>query len=296
MSEKKIKILGGILVAFVILGSASVASAQCCLCEQEKSRREERARDEMRRRERERWGDRYKIRAMVRKEEPSSRFSFGLSAGYSHARTQGALAEIKAEFQVRVFRSFRLGFGVGFLGEPGWDRFRDREDEMMGKRDRNRTEMWWRPVRNENAADQHFWSTPLTLTAYYVRNIGRSWDIYALGGAGYYLNRDRDAAVRPRNGWGVHAGLGFDVKLFSRFSLFGEGTYRFVHSGEWHGDERPVQPLPRRMESQNGSRFDRWWDEVVRFFEQAWLPPRKPEPAKINLSGFSLRLGLKAGF
>lgn len=122
---------------------------------------------------------------------------------------------------------------------------------------------------------------------------------------------------------GFHAGIGIDIMLYSNISLVVEGNYRYVNFKDWNGNGKEEwswyeewkwsDELDIYYDSDSGSES---WKEKIWYWEyddsdtgerykRIFLLDEKPEAdaerknvrqAKINLNGFSLRVGIKISF
>jgi hypothetical protein len=216
--------------------------------------------------------------------------SFGLSGGYGQAEMRGGMIDLKAEVQFYVLRSLSLGMGVGYMSD--FEHGRWNGADRHGDAPADQTDL---TPDGHRDFGRGFRSIPITLTAYYYKTITRSVNVYLLGGGGYYLTDIRDASPHISHAWGAHAGLGVDVRLFSRFRLAAEGTYRFVSLRDGRGDIRPADVNPDEAQVTPDSQTS---DKTCSSSGQAndMTAADGRWGFRNTLNGFSVRLGLKFGF
>ena len=122
---------------------------------------------------------------------------------------------------------------------------------------------------------------------------------------------------------GFHGGLGFEYKIFSNISLSAEGIYRYVEFNDWNGSwsdnwnwnltegwEREGYDESSGSESKSINSGKMWYyeeeysdlEEQYRYIQLYETKPALKEgisnirQAKINLNGFSFRIGIKISF
>lgn len=215
----------------------------------------------------------------------------GFMGGYSHSESQGGMADLRAELLFSLTRNLKLGFGFGYLSNS------DRMHEsgfggMMGG------------VMGSGRGlgmgfDDSFRSTPLTLTAYLRKPLSDSTGVVLLGGVGYYWSRYRDITVQRKEALGPHFGLGADFRIGRNVLVIGEASYRFVSFKGFRADLHPGFDFDAQ-----GHRMDGFWyldrgDGQYHFRADDGRMDefmRNMPPFDINLSGFSMKAGLRFGF
>ena len=124
---------------------------------------------------------------------------------------------------------------------------------------------------------------------------------------------------------GFHGGLGFEYKIFSNISLVAEGNYRYVKFKDWNGSwsdnwnwDRTWGWSDTGYSEDSGSETDSIDSGKIWYYEEEYSDLGKqyrymqlyeeepiPDPeegisnirqAKINLNGFSFRIGIKISF
>ena len=226
---------------------------------------------------------------MNRAEEKS--IYIGLMGGYSHSESQGVMADLRAELLFSVSRSLKLGFGFGYLSS--FDQMHGSGfGGMMGG-------MMGGGGSFPMGLDHSFRSTPLTLTAYLRKPLSDSAGVVLLGGMGYYWSRYRDITLQRKEAFGPHLGLGADLRIGRNVLVIGEASYRFVSFKGFRADLHPGFDFDER-----GHRMDGFWyfdqgDGRYHFrVEDGQMSEfmRNLPPFDINLSGVSMKAGLRFGF
>jgi len=140
---------------------------------------------------------------------------------------------------------------------------------------------------------------PLTLSLYYILPVSRSANAFMTGGFGYYLSRFRDVSTQKKSAFGFHAGIGFEFKLSERVRIVTEGLYRFVNFRGFRSELREGIFIDEGGEIRTG-----YWhfhhdqnDYLFHGMEEDWAEMMTDTgPFDINLSGMSLRAGLRFSF
>ena len=215
----------------------------------------------------------------------------GLMGGYSHSESQGGMADLRAEVLLSVSRSLNLGLGLGYLR---------RYDQMHGAGFGGMMGGMMGSGRGlAMGLDHSFRSTPLTLTAYLRKPLSNSAGAVLLGGVGYYWSSYRDITIQRKGAFGPHLGLATDLRIGRNVLVIGEASYRFVTLNGFRPDLHPGSDLDeqgRRMDGfcyfdQSDARYHfRADDEHMDEFR------KNLTPFDINISGFSMKAGLRLGF
>ncbi len=210
------------------------------------------------------------------------RFSLSVAGGLGFQEHGRALADLKAELQYGLSRSLRLGLSVGYLTRGGSDGMMDRDGRgRMGggmMRDNTRLANLIFP-RQEQAFGRDVRAIPLGLNLYYTLPLGRRWSASLWGGGAFAFGSFRAAEKTVhKNAFGGQGGLGFEYALTSKVRLTAEAGYRFLTFSRVRPPQPELSPLLRMISNT----------------VPAWLMPQ-PKPVDIDLSGCSLRAGLKFG-
>jgi len=238
------------------------------------------------------WGGKtiFSLSAQTNQAEEKSIY-IGLMGGYGHSESQGGMADLKAELLFSVTRSLKLGFGFGYLSSF---------DKMHGSGSGGMTGgMMGGGGSFPMGLDHSFRSTPLTLTAYLRKPLSDSAGVVLLGGMGYYWSRYRDITVQRKEAFGPHFGLGADLRIGRNVLVIGEASYRFVSFKGFRADLHPGFDF-----DEWGHRMDGFWyfdqgDSRYHFrVEDGQMDEfmRNLPPFDTNLSGFSMKAGLRFGF
>jgi hypothetical protein len=215
--------------------------------------------------------------------------------GLGHSETQGGLADLKAEFQLSVSRSLSFGLGFGYLSDS--DRMHGAGNGgmrggMMGGMMGGRGDI-------SSGFDHSFRSTPLTLTAYLRRPLGARAGVILHGGIGAYFSRYQDVGVQRKRAFGPHFGLGADFRIARKVLAVGEASYRFVSFKGFKADLHPGFDVDEAGNMMSGFwYYDRRDGESYFRMDNGHMDEfrRDLPPFDINLSGLSLRAGLRFGF
>jgi len=223
-------------------------------------------------------------------------FSLSLSGGYAHSESYGGLSDLKAELQLGMSSSLRTALAIGYMSTSG---------EMHG-RGGGRSRMGGMMTGSMMGAERGFIGfsqnlkvVPLTLSFYYMLPVSRRANAFMTGGAGYYWSRFRDVSTQEKSAFGFHAGLGFELKLSERVGVVAEGLYRFVKFRGFRSELRPGF-----FKAESGEIREGYWhfhhdENEYRFhgMDEAWEQMMTDTgPFDINLSGVSLRAGLRFSF
>ena len=218
------------------------------------------------------------------------RFSLSMAGGFGFSEGHRGLLDLQTELQFGLTPRVRLGLGVGYLNDRagrGMDRGRnDQLDGFSGG-------MGYDGLRAR--------IVPVSLNVYYGLPFGRKWTIFMSGGGSYYVGRfEGSDASQHKRAWGGQAGLGLEYRVAPRFQLFAEAAYRFV---EFNGLTLPAvttASYEQAIESLANSitRGDRADIDKIADYLKGIVVPLAPKPARtadMNLSGLSLRMGVKFG-
>ncbi len=235
------------------------------------------------------------------------RFSLSLGGGFACAESHQSMVDLVSEFQFGLTPRLRIGIGVGYLASlegHGMDQGRRDGNGWMtgGQMEWNGDGGW-----GYDGQGRDFRIVPLSLNFYYFVPVGRRWDVFATGGASFYLGSFHgDSQMQHKNAWGGQAGLGVEYRLARGLRLVAEGGYRFA---EFHGLMKPlsqtqtavedllniIEALGRRF---NASDSDAWQRFLNAFQNGTFDQPQenRRNSSSLNLNDFAFRLALKLGF
>jgi len=211
-----------------------------------------------------------------------ARFSLSMDGGFGFAEQRHGLLDVKAEFQVGLSRRVRLGLGLGYLndeGRRGGDGRFDQGYMLYG---------------DDGAGSVRSRIMPVSLNLYYGLPLGRKWTVFMSGGGSWYRGRFENLLGDQRkNAWGGQAGLGVEYRIASSLQLIAQADYRFV---EFHGVVAHVDAAVLAAEELADAVAA--GNTRVAEFLRGLLVPLAPKPVRtsdLNLSGLSLRVGVKFG-
>ncbi len=221
----------------------------------------------------------------------SDRLTFSMKGGFAHSESQGGMIEVDAEILFPLSSFLRIGFGVGYLGD--WAGMHmgggmgHRSGGMMGS-------------LGESFPDhnQDFRVIPLTLSLYYTIPVRHNIDIFMVGGAGYYLGSLKDISTQRKNGFGPHAGFGFNFKLVDRIVIVTEGIFRFASLKNFTSELIPGFRDDTDEQMEGFWHFNHSHGEWHFHEEHEDLGQMMNDTPlfNINLNGFSFRTGLRFSF
>jgi len=236
------------------------------------------------------------------------RFSLSLGGGFAFAESHQSMVDLISEFQIGLTPRLRIGIGAGYLTGLGG------HGMGQGQRDSNGwtigSQMDWGGYSGWGYEGQgqsrDFRIVPLSLNLYYFVPVGRRWDVFATGGASFYLGSFHgDSPMQHKNAWGVQAGLGVEYRLAQGLQLVAEGGYRFA---EFHGLLNPPSQTQTAVENllnifeELGRRFNPSdsgaWQRFVNSFQSGTLgqpQENRRNFSSLNLNDFTFRLALKLG-
>ncbi len=221
----------------------------------------------------------------------SHRLKLSLKGGFAHSESQGGLIEVDTEILFPLSSFLRIGFGVGYLSDWAGMHMGGGLGPMSGG---------MRGSSRESFSDhsQDFRVIPLTISLYYTIPVRPNMDIFMVGGAGYYLGSLRDISTQRKNGFGPHAGFGFNFKLVDRIVIVTEGIFRFVSLQNFTSELYPgfrdntneqVEGFWHFNHSHEEWHFHEEHGDLVRMMNDTPL-------FDISLNGFSFRAGLRFSF
>ena len=166
---------------------------------------------------------------------------------------------------------------------------------------------------------------PVKLSAYYFYPVSSEMNIFVNGGIGYYfgkvtysigmdqsimgltLSAKHDGEIKG-NGIGFHGGIGIEFTVAENIGFFVEGAGQYAKLKDWEGDHTVTSPFG--TETMSGT-F--WYYELLDMNTGKYYSdfgPSKEEPtaepgeppyqnvrkAEVDLSGFSIRVGIRIKF
>ena len=227
------------------------------------------------------------------------RLSLSMGGGYGFSENHRGLFDLQAEFQYGLTSRLRLGIGFGYLRDRG------RQGGDMGGRDQGGMGGGFLAGTGFYGESQNSGLEarvmPLSLNLYYGLPVGRKWSVFMSGGASYYFGSfDGPAGDQHKHAWGGQAGLGVEYRVAQNIHLTAEAAYRFV---EFHGifvrDNlafnalQTIAPLLDSMIKGDDAAASRVADFLRG--ELVQLAPKPIRATEMNLSGLSLRMGVKFG-
>jgi len=220
-------------------------------------------------------------------------------------RALGSAREIELEAVLHISRRLAVGFGVGYLetGDTGSVTWRHAEHG----------DMQLDGLLAVNAI-------PLRLTGYVTPLRTSFVNGYLFGGGGIYLlDSDSRYEVDSRivgsemllkedyessgTGFGLHAGLGLEIKLGASLRVFVEATARRATVGNLEGNSSYyIRPSTGGAGSGEVWYFESYSDEVARWLSGVRYGDRPEGEAlrdvrrlRVDLSGIGLRIGFRLG-
>jgi hypothetical protein len=225
------------------------------------------------------------------------RFSLSMAGGYGFSEGHRGLLDLQTEFQFGLTRRLRLGLGAGYMKDHAGHGMEPGRNDRRGAMPMFNDNSFMRMENNGLTARV----VPLSLNLYYGLPIGRKWTVFMSGGGSYYFGSfERTADGQHKRAWGGQAGLGLEYRIAQSLQLVAEAAYRFV---EFTGLTLPAVNPPNPMQMLQGFmasmfRGDRTgMNSVADYLKGAIVPlaPKPVRPVDLNLSGLSLRMGVKFG-
>ncbi|NIM89423.1 MAG: hypothetical protein GTO17_00560 [Candidatus Aminicenantes bacterium] len=219
--------------------------------------------------------------------------NFSLAGGYAYSQSRSGMVDLKAEIQLSLSDSIKLGFGVGYLSDADGLHMSGNQGGMMGGM------MDGQGIGF--SGHQHIFRTvPLTLSLYYLVPLNPRADIFMVGGGGYYLSSFRDISSQNKSAFGPHVGFGTDIEIGARILVVVEGIYRFINLKDFVSELHPgFREGMEGEEHEEGFWHYHHHDQQWHFHEQHKDPDQMMMDIpnfNISLNGFSLRAGLKFSF
>lgn len=224
----------------------------------------------------------------------SSRWSLSLNGGYANSESRGGMMDLTAEVQFRFSPKFWTGVSIGYLSDSDNDHMSGNSSGMGGGM------MGGGMMGGFTGHSHDFHAVPLVVSLYYGIPLNPRFDVYLLGGGGYYWSSFKDISTEKKGAFGPHAGIGVDFKVARQITVNAQGIYRFVSlkgfTNELHqgfmeqvvGGEQMMgfwhynSDLGEYHFHQEGESFDQMMMDSPSY--------------NIDLNGISLRAGIKFSF
>jgi len=169
--------------------------------------------------------------------------------------------------------------------------------------------------------EPEYTATPINLSGYYFLPLGQNTKGYVKAGVGYYFAKikytirneeellgityyEQQDGEAKDNGFGFHGGLGLEYSVAANIALFAEGTGRYVNLNDWDVENRTSSSMGDADETGKFWYAEEYNEGTGKFYATMQLSEERPgdpgfrnvRKAKISLSGFALKLGIKIGF
>ena len=216
--------------------------------------------------------------------------------------------ELEGELVYNISGRFGIGLGAGYIRASA-DSLAELRAGTLG-----RIAIGWKPV---------FTVVPVTVSGHYRFPVAPRLNVFARAGIGYYfakldyktleeselygltLREENDGTAR-KSGWGVQGGVGLEVRISSRLSLYFEGGGRHVALTDWDVDnsyrnsnslgsvkQKGTFWYVEKNNEDTGKTYPGLEMKDTQPSDPAFLSVRK---AKISLSGIVFKAGVIFGF
>lgn len=215
-------------------------------------------------------------------------------------------AEFGGEFIFNINRKFSVSLGMEYI-RKAIDSLAAIELGALA-----RLSLGWEP---------EYTAIPIKLSGYYSFPLGQNTNGYVKAGVGYYFAKieytireeeemlgityyEQQDGEAKDNGLGFHGGLGLEYSVAANIALFAEGTGRYVNLNDWDVENRTSSSVGEADETGKFWYAEEYNEGTGKFYATMELSEQRPDDpslrnvrkAKISLSGFALRLGIKIGF
>lgn len=227
--------------------------------------------------------------------EPSeNRAGFSMTGGYAHADTMGAMIDLNLEFQFSLSSRMKVGLGAGYLSGNDDMHMSGKFVNMPGGMMGGMNEFMWGGF----SGHRHNMKTiPVTLSLYYILPLNHKFDVFMMGGGGYYFASYKDRSTQKKSSFGPHFGFGLNFRVSGRIAIVAQGIYRFVSLDGFMSElhEGFLQDL------ESGEHVEGFWhfhyrDEAWHFHEEHESEQQTlydVAPFDISLNGIALRVGIR---
>ena len=215
-------------------------------------------------------------------------------------------AEFGGEFIFNINRKFSVSLGIEYIRKAIDSLAAIELGEIA------RLSLEWEP---------EYTAIPIMLSGYYFLPLGKNTKSYVKVGVGYYFakikytTRDEEEMLgityyeqqdgeAKDNGFGFHGGLGLEYSVASNIALFAEGTGRYVNLNDWEVENLKSSSMGEADETGKFWYAEEYNEGTGKFYATMQLSEERPDnpslrnvrKAKISLSGFALKLGIKISF
>lgn len=215
-------------------------------------------------------------------------------------------AEFGGEFIFNINRKFSVSLGIEYIRKAIDSLAAIELGEIA------RLSLEWKP---------EYTAIPINLSGYYFFPLGQNMNGYLKAGVGYYFakikytTRDEEEMLgityyeqqdgeAKDNGFGFHGGLGLEYDIAVNVALFAEGTGRYVNLNDWEVENRTSSSMGNADETGKFWYAEEYNEGIGKSYATMQLSEEKPDnpnfknvrKAKISLSGFVLKLGIKISF
>jgi opacity protein-like surface antigen len=215
-------------------------------------------------------------------------------------------AEFGGEFIFNINRKFSVSLGMEYI-RKATDSIAAIELGSLA-----RLSLEWEP---------EYTAIPIMFSGYYFIPLGQNTKGYVKAGAGYYFAKikytireeeevlgityyEQQDGEAKDNGFGFHGGLGLEYSVAANIALFAEGTGRYVNLNDWDVENRSSSSMGDAVETGKFWYAEEYNEGTNKFYATMQLSEERPDDpsfrnvrkAKISLSGFVLKLGIKISF
>jgi opacity protein-like surface antigen len=218
--------------------------------------------------------------------------------------------EYEGEFIMNLTENFGIGIGAGYIR----------------RKEKSESSVKAAPFFNLTfSGEPEITAIPIKLSAHYFFPVTSQVNVFLNGGIGYYfgkinyhLRSDIQVLDEPEesgkiegevkdNALGFHGGIGVEYNVAKNIAFFVEGAGRYAKLKDWEGDE--TQTLDSQIAEQKSGTL--WYYEGLvsdfgteKYYSSfelqegklTWPDIRNVRKAEGDLSGFSLRAGIRIKF
>lgn len=143
-----------------------------------------------------------------------------LKGGMAHSESRSGLVDVGAEVVFSLSQGLRAALGIGYLSDFDHGHmaggFGGMSGGMMGDGMGGFTGGF-------SGHSHDFRVIPVTLSLQYALPVNPYFDVFMIGGAGYYFGSFRDISRQDKSAFGPHFGAGLDFKIAERVMISAEG-------------------------------------------------------------------------
>ena len=218
--------------------------------------------------------------------------------------------EYEGEFILNLTENFGIGIGTGYIRRKEESESSIKEAELFSL---------------TFFGEPEITAIPIKLSAYYLFPVTSQVNVFVNGGIGYYFGKinyhfGSDIQVLAElgesgkiegevkdNALGFHGGIGIEYTVAKNIAFFVEGAGRYAKLKDWEGDETQTEDS-QIAEQKSGTL---WYYEglvsdfgIEKYYSSfelqekilTWPDVRNVRKAEGDLSGFSLRAGIRIKF